>query len=38
MRRRTSLRVDSMEGRCLRSSLAYSLTTDKSVYQAGEKA
>jgi len=36
MRQRTPLRVDTMEGRCLLSPLSYSLTTDKSVYQAGE--
>ncbi|MGO9468870.1 MAG: BsuPI-related putative proteinase inhibitor [Isosphaeraceae bacterium] len=36
MRRRTPLRVEIVEGRCLLSAVSYSLTTDKSVYQAGD--
>jgi len=36
MRRRTPLRFEVMEARWLLSALSYSLTTDKSVYQAGD--
>ncbi len=36
MRRRTPVRLEMMEGRQLLSGLSYSLTTDKSAYQAGD--
>jgi hypothetical protein len=36
MRRRTPLRVEMVESRCLLSALAYSLTTNQSTYQAGQ--
>jgi hypothetical protein len=36
MVRRASLAVEGLEDRALLSSLAYSLTTDQSVYQVGQ--
>lgn len=36
MKRRTPLRVEMMEPRCLLSSLAYSLTTNQSTFQVGQ--